>query len=323
MNALADLEARTMVIAHTPTASGRINSRFGGRVYRVDVGMAYGREPLALVFEGDDSKVYDPATDSYGPFVVEPPEGEGVAHFGEQLPEAQLLEFLRTAKIEQPCKEERRGLRFAKICDLESNDLHMRAVFQSVDEKPGEVAEEPRSVPRTWRNEVASFLLDRLFEINMVPATVERTVEGIPGSLQIWLEAAVDMPLLETYDQMQLLDGMEDSIILADAFMALMDVRASHQMVGMMLLPHERRLQIADSTKAFSTSTEINPELLTPPCGPFEPDQELYWSTITREDIEAAVGTYLSREQIDALLARRQRIRDKCAGTTAGQPATD
>lgn len=322
-NALANLDARTMVIAHTPTASGRINSRFGGKVFRVDVGMAYGREPLALVFEGDATKVYDPATDSYGPFVLEPPEGEGVARFAEQLPEAQLLEFLRTAKITEPCQEETRGLRFAKICELESKGLHLRAVFQSVDEQPGAVAEEPTSVPRTWRNEVASFHLDRLFRIHMVPATVERAVEGVPGSLQIWLESAVDMKLLETYDQMHLLDGMEDSLILADAFLALMDVHAAYHMVGMMLLPMERRLQIADSTKAFSTSPEINSELLTPPCGPFAPDHELYWSTITRADIERAIGKYLSREQIDALLARRQKIRDKCSGTTAGVPVTD
>ena len=81
---LEDLDAHTMVVAHTPTASGRINSRFGGTVFRVDVGMAYGREPLALVFEGKATKVYDPATDTYGPLVVEPPIGEGVAHFSEQ-----------------------------------------------------------------------------------------------------------------------------------------------------------------------------------------------------------------------------------------------
>lgn len=320
-NSLADLDARVMVIAHTPTASGRINSRFDGKVFRVDVGMAYGREPLALVFEGEEIAVYDPASNSYGPFVVEPVQGEGVGHFSEQLPEAQLLEFLRQAKITD-CQEEQRGLRFAKICDLEDKDLHLRAVFQSVDEQPGNVAEEPKSVPRTYRNEIASFRLDRLLKINMVPATVERTIEGVTGSLQVWLEAAVDMPLLETYDQMELLNGLEDQIILADAFLALTDVHASYHMVGVMLLPHERRLQVADSTKAFSTSLEIGDEYLTPPCGPFDPDQELYWKTIDREAIDAAVGEYLSKEQIDALLTRGQLITKACADNTAPtQPA--
>jgi len=319
---LDNLGARIMVVAHTPTASGRINSRFDGKVFRVDVGMAYGREPLALVFVGKETRVYDPATNGYGPLVVEPPQGEGVARFAEHLPEAQLLGFLRQAKI-TGCEERRDGLRFAKICDLEGKDLHLRAVFQSVDEGPGAVAEEPKSVPRTYRNEIASFLIDRMLDIGLVPPTVERTVDGATGSLQIWLEAAVDLPLLETYDQMELLDGMEDEIIRADAFMAFMDVYAQHATVGVMLLPHERRLQIADSTKAFSTSTKLNPELMTPPCGPIEPDRELFLRSISHQDIEAEVGQYLSDEQIGALLVRRDLVLDACAGPSgSAEPAS-
>jgi len=310
---LADLGAQTMVIAHTPTASGRINSRFDGKVFRVDVGMAYGREPLALVFEGRETKVYDPATDSYGPFVVEPPQGEGVARFAEQLPEEQMLDFLRQAEITQ-CEYRQDGLRYAKICDLKAKDLHLRAVFQSIDEKSGAVAEEPKSVPRTYRNEIASFLIDRKLGIGLVPATVERTVEGERGSLQIWLESAVDLPLLETYDQMELLDGMENEIIRADAFMAFIDVHEAHPTVGVMLLPHERLLQIADSTKAFSTSPKLNPELMTPPCGPIEPDRELFLRSVSHQDIQGIAGTYLSNEQIDALLARRDLVLDACSG---------
>ena len=179
-------------------------------------------------------------------------------------------------------------------------------------------------MPRTYRNEVASFLIDRLLDIGLVPATVERRVEGVPGSLQIWLDTAVDEVFIEMYDQAIFLDDeLVDRLSGAEAVMALMDVHEAHPSIGLMYLPHERRFQIADVTKAFSTATEINPELLTPPCGPFAPDQELYWSTITRADIEAAVGDYLSGQQIDALLARRQIIRDKCSGTTVGVPATD
>ena len=319
---LQDLGAQTMVVAHTPTASGRINSRFAGKVFRVDVGMAYGREPLALVFEAGETAVYDPATDNYGLPMVEPKQGEGVARFAEQLPEEQMLDFLREAEI-TGCEERQDGLRFAKICDLEGKDLHLRAVFQSVDEKAGAVAEEPKSVPRTYRNEIASFLVDRSLRIGLVPATVERTVEGERGSLQLWLESAVDLPLLETYDQMELLNGLEDQIILADFFMALIDVHASHEMVGVMLLPHERRLQIADSTKAFSTSPKLNPELLTPPCGPIEPDEALFLRSISHQDLKDVTGAYLSKDQIDALLARRDLVLDACSGTgRTAEPAS-
>ena len=145
-----------------------------------------------------------------------------------------------------------------------------------IDEKEGSVAESPATVPRTWRNEVASFLIDRLLDLHLVPATVERTYQGEPGSMQLWLEAAVDERLLETYDQTHLFSGLEDELIRAEAFMALIDVHKSHEAVGIMLLPLERRLQVADSTKAFSTHLELNPDLMTPPCGPLPEDKELF-----------------------------------------------
>jgi hypothetical protein len=309
--ALEDIGASTMVIGHTPTASGRINSRFGGTVFRVDVGMAYGREPLALVFEGNENKVYDPASDSYGPYVVEPPGGEGVGQFAEQLPEDQLLKFLRTADIGY-CKVGQDGVRFAKICDLEANGLRLRALFQSVDEKPGNVAEEPRSVPRSYRNEIASFHIDRMLDIGLVPATVERSVNGVPGSLQIWLDTAVDEPLLEIYNKTDLLDGLEDQLSRARAFMAVMDVYEAHPSIGLMLLPHERQLQVADVTKAFSTSTELNPNLLQGRCPPITPRRRLELLGITQQEIKGEVGMYLSDEQIKALLVRRDLILNDC-----------
>jgi hypothetical protein len=285
--------------------------------------MAYGREPLALVFEGRATKVYDPATDSYGPFVVEPSAGEGVAHFSEQLPEDKLLEFLRTADIKD-CKLGQDGVRFAKICDLEGQGLYLKALFQSVDEKAGEVEEEPRSVPRTYRNEIASFLIDRLMNIGLVPATVERSVEGVPGSLQIWLDSAVDEGLIEIYGKTKFLDDdLVDKLSQAEAFMAFMDIHEAHPSIGLMYLPLEHRFQIADVTKAFSTETEINPDLMSPPCPPFSPKRRLELLEVSHRAIKDIAGQYLSDEQIEALLARRDRILELCPGRAPTSDATD
>lgn len=307
---LKSLGARAMVVGHTPTGSGLISSRFRDRVYRVDVGMAYGREPLALVFVGNEARVYDPTTQSYGPPVREPAQGEGWSRFAEQLPERQMIQFLSEAPV-TGCELLQRGVRFAEVCDLEDDDLHMRAVFLTVDEQPGAVAEEPKSVPRTWRNEIAAYRLDRYLELDLVPATVERSIDGRKGSLQIWLEGAVDLPLLETYNQMHLLDGLERPKLVAQAFSAWMDVHARAN-VGKMLLPHESRLAIADSTKAFSTSRQLNPETVPDPCPSIPPDRELFLRSITAQKIREVVGPYLDREQIDALVVRRDLLLNHC-----------
>jgi hypothetical protein len=312
---LESLGARVMVVSHTPTKTGVITSRFNGRVFRVDVGMAYGRKPQALVFAGDEAKVFDPATGGYTAPMREPARGEGWSRFSEQLPEEQMVEFLSTAPV-TGCEMLQRGVRHAKVCELENKELHMRAVFLTIDEKPGAVEEEPKSVARTWRNEIAAYRLDRYLELDLVPVTVERTIEGRTGSLQIWLESAVDLTLLQTYDQMHLIQGLERPIQVAIAFSAWLDVYARND-AGKMLLPQDRRIAIAGSTKAFSTSHDLNPEAIPDPCPSIPPDRELFLRSMTAEKIQQVVGPYLNAEQIEALIVRRDKLLDICTGVAS------
>ncbi len=43
----------------------------------------------------------------------------------------------------------------------------------------------------SWRFEIAAYELDKLLDLNMVPPTVERTVNGHRGSVQLWIEGAI------------------------------------------------------------------------------------------------------------------------------------
>ena len=65
------------MVGHTSTRSGVVTTRFGGRLYRGDVGMGYGRPPRAVVFQDGRGIAYDPAVDTYSPPQVERPEGTG------------------------------------------------------------------------------------------------------------------------------------------------------------------------------------------------------------------------------------------------------
>ena len=72
------LGGRAMVLGHSITAGGRITSRFGGKVFRADVGMAYegGGVPQALVIENDEVRVFNARTGVIGTAVAELPDGE-------------------------------------------------------------------------------------------------------------------------------------------------------------------------------------------------------------------------------------------------------
>ncbi len=71
------LDARAVMVGHTSTRTGVVTTRFGGRLYRGDVGMGSGRPPRAVVFQNGGAIVYDPGADTYSPPQVERPESTG------------------------------------------------------------------------------------------------------------------------------------------------------------------------------------------------------------------------------------------------------
>ena len=108
------LSSRALVVAHSPTGGKKITSRFGGRLYRIDHGMAYGARPLALVLEDRMALVFDPGAEDLAepqPPQPELPQGESEwAQIGDLTDDQvqQLLtdgvkcEELRRAGLEVP-----------------------------------------------------------------------------------------------------------------------------------------------------------------------------------------------------------------------------
>ena len=41
-----------------------------------------------------------------------------------------------------------------------------------------------------WKYEIAAYLLDKRLGVGMVPPTVEKALDGSPGSCQLWIEGA-------------------------------------------------------------------------------------------------------------------------------------
>jgi hypothetical protein len=315
---LEKLGARAMVIAHTPTETWTVTSRFNGRLYRTDVGMGYGKPAQALVFDDDEAWVFDPATFLRSRPVLEAPQGQGAAAFGEELPNEQIEEFLGRAKPTHVV-DVKRGERHLQLVDLERKGLHVRVIFQFVDEGAAS-AERPN--PRRYQHEVAAYRLDRMFDLGMVPVAVERKIKGQSGAASYWLRSAIDLPYISEYGRHDLLRGIEDEIAIARTFTALIGARDRHG-AAKMLVPSERRIILADNSRAFPLDTKVEDLLILEAQGiridacDMRATFEMPLLDLDRKELEGELGDYLSGEQITALLARRDGILESCAGRDA------
>lgn len=302
------LDATAFVVGHTPTGSGHVTSRFNERLHRIDVGMGYGRPGRALIIETGRVKAFDAASGSVASIESEPPSGEGWPLGEEELTDEALEYFLTHAKItsNEPADL---GLPL-RLLELRAEGLRLRALFGNGQETLEDAAAAGRQTPRRYQNTIAAYRLDRLLGLGSVPVTVPRRVKGQRGLVQIWLQGAWDQELLEEYVAWQLLEGLETEIADAMAFSALIGV-VERVPAGRMFLPESRRIVLADNSVAFPLDDRVDP-YLPEGCGPVSAAFLTSLRSLERDELAAVFEGLVTDAAIDALLARRDALLERC-----------
>jgi len=158
-----------------------------------------------------------------------------------------------------------------------------------------------RGFRESYKSEIAAYALDRLLKLDMVPPAVERTLNGVSGSAQQWVEDAQTLKASAAPPQPQ-----RQAWELQLARMRMFDdlIGNADRNSANVLCDGEWKLILLDHSRAFRLDTRL-PEKLD------RADQEL-WVRIeglTSERLEEALAPWLDRDQIQALLARREAMR--------------
>lgn len=163
---LEQFGAARLVIGHTPTRDSRIVTRFDGRVVKLDTGMNH------EYFRGRPSALFiEPAGLSAryaGQTTPAPLEPERLFVAPDELADDRVVELLRDGEVSVAGA---RGPNELQVT-VSRGATRMPAVFQV------------RATGAAARNEMAAFRLDRALQLGLVPATVERDVQGMHGVLQ-------------------------------------------------------------------------------------------------------------------------------------------
>ncbi|MBN2198462.1 MAG: hypothetical protein JW747_01280 [Candidatus Aminicenantes bacterium] len=193
---------------------------------------------------------------------------------------------------------------------LKLGDLENFALWKGIDVRAGRY-------PDSWKWEVAAYRLDRLLELYMVPATIERRFKENRGSLQIWAKVMMSLRDKETKKiktPSYKIFPWNRALYLQRAFDNLIANEDRHQ--NNFLITEDWRLILIDHSRSFRTSKKFTKSLIYTDKfkeGPREM-KELPRAfveklrALTAESVKAAVGEYLTDEEVAAVMIRRDLI---------------
>ena len=219
----------------------------------------------------------------------------------------QMEEFLLTARIIDT-EELSQGITRPERATLSDGRITHDAQIQTVDEfRP--VPGARRGVELTFRDSyrfnIAAYRLARLLDLDSVPMSVERRVQGRRAALTWW----VDDVLMDEGGRREKQTAGPDpartasQIHIQRVFDEL--IRNIDRNAGNLLWTTDWKMWMIDHTRAFGIGTELlNPRLLER----IERGLLEQMRGLTADTLARALGDTVNSWQIDALLARREEI---------------
>lgn len=219
---------------------------------------------------------------------------------------AEMEAFLQTAKIVAQ-KDIPVGVTTPSRATLDDGKRRHDASVQTVDIRKTSF-QTPKGTELnfrdSWQFNVAGYELAKMLELNMVPPYVERKVKGVPASLSWWINDA----MMEK-DRFQKKTTPPDMRKWNDELYA---ARIFHQLIAdtdfnmtNALITKDWRFWMIDFSRAFRlTKTLLGPKELT------KTDRKLLTNLrgLTADLLQQRLGRWLSKREIEAVVARRDLI---------------
>ena len=150
----------------------------------------------------------------------------------------------------------------------------------------------------SYKSEVAAYELDKLVNLRMVPVVVERKIDGVTGAMILWLDD------VRTWSEVLPLpkpSGWSRQL----ARMKMFDdwIGNPDRNKGNLLIDGAWNLYLIDHSRAFLDDRSL-PQVID------HVDTDL-WNRISALDetaLQNAVGTWLTRAQIQSMIARRAKL---------------
>ncbi len=220
---------------------------------------------------------------------------------------AEMEKFLLSGKIVRK-KESSKGVTSAFRVTLSEGDITHDAQVQNVDIERAFFQVDPKhtevNFKDSYRYNVAAYRLATMLGLDNVPMSVERVIEGKPSAVTWWLDGVMD-----DADRQKKKISNANPLRAADYYsvMYVFDelIQNRDRNRGNILWTPESRMWLIDHTRAFRLGQDLrNPENLK------RVEKTLFEKlrALDRQAFAAAVGRTLTKDEIDSLFVRRDRI---------------
>jgi len=219
----------------------------------------------------------------------------------------EIEEFLRQAEI-TAAKTLDVGITAPKKLTMVRNGETRYAIFKVVDEYKAlmkfDDGRMDMNFQDSWKSEIAAYEIDKIMELGMVPATLERTYRGQKGSVQFWVDSM--MTELEHKDKKVVSPDPEKfnrEMYKTRVFDNL--VFNTDRNLRNLLITKEWELVLIDHSRAFRPQhlLKSSKDLERFSLSMLEGLKKLNQKNLTEK-----AGKYLPKNQIEGLLKRRDLI---------------
>jgi hypothetical protein len=161
----------------------------------------------------------------------------------------------------------------------------------------------------SWKSEVAAYELDKLLDLNMVPPTVEKRVKGELGAAIMWCAPVKSFREMGGVPQATQIPGRfvaEWTRQMARAKMFDNLIGNKDPNLGNWLVDPAWNLILIDKTRAFTSEKTLVHKSMS------NVDMPLWekMQALTQETLESALGKWLGRGEIRAILDRRAKMKE-------------
>lgn len=292
--ALENLGAKRVVVGHTVTRDSSVHEIHNGKLIMLDTGMlepVYHGRPASLLINGNN----EVSVQYINPVELADPVVENrISHYG--LTAGQLSDSLSEGEISRIDKK--RGIPWR--VKIEYNNRTIQAVFYP----PGKKGKA--------QHELAAYQLDQLIGLDLIPLTVEREIDGVPGALQLRFKDTLSESQRQAKNK-----GFDGWCPMPRQFqlMYVMDILSDNRgRTGDNVLYDAENwiLYLTDFKSAFGKGKKIG---ATGAKVLLSPGVKSGLSSLTATQLQEALGEWLNGKQIKALLSRRDQILEKFASS--------